>query len=224
MPTCAICAICVCACRSELKPDTRLFSGWDSLQFIFTYGPAALATIVTLIPTLVLSKQARKAAWESAPMRAASALGRKVRQAVVGGSSAQRSAPNAKSAGPHSRTLSVGPRRCRLGPLLPLQSHLRSRTAMLFRAVARSVDASRTRTGATALLHLLHAQVAHFGSCPVWPHRFWLWWCDGLSVWDAFLWCGMFIFHVIGVVEMEKYYTKPWDGCECSPGINALAW
>jgi hypothetical protein len=58
------------------------------------------------------------------------------------------------------------------------------------------------------------AQVYRYGSLPMWPSRFWLWWCDGLSVFEAFLVAGWTTAHIIAVKELFYYYEPYSHTCE----------
>jgi hypothetical protein len=62
------------------------------------------------------------------------------------------------------------------------------------------------------------AQVYRYGNLPMWPSRFWLWWCDGLSVFEALLVAGWTTAHIIGIREMFVYYEARNHTCECATG------
>jgi hypothetical protein len=59
------------------------------------------------------------------------------------------------------------------------------------------------------------AQVYRYGNLPMWPSRLWLWWCDGLSVFEALLVAGWTTAHIIGIKEMFVYYEARNHTCEC---------
>jgi hypothetical protein len=58
------------------------------------------------------------------------------------------------------------------------------------------------------------------GSTPMWPARFWLWWCDGLTVFEALLLAGWLVAHFITLKEMTAYYTHEEHICECDLGVS----
>jgi hypothetical protein len=53
-------------------------------------------------------------------------------------------------------------------------------------------------------------------SSPLPPYRLWLWWCDGLTVFEGLLGAGWLVMHIVGVYELTEYYKERYIGCECS--------
>lgn len=62
-------------------------------------------------------------------------------------------------------------------------------------------------------LHLQMKQVCYW-QLP--PRRFWLNWCDGLTVLEAFLVAAFAALHIILVNDLVVYYSRQMDACECN--------
>lgn len=55
-------------------------------------------------------------------------------------------------------------------------------------------------------------KVVRYCSYPMWPHKFWLWWCNGFSVWDAFMMATFLMAHVVSIWQMTEWYKRRYPG------------